>query len=228
MSDYRYASAPCLLADGAPDIIQPVPPTDSLALSNSLSRVFGIRRDDRESTPDSRFITELAGLFRKAVVEPEIVLERHQRPWANVYLIQYGVVRLFREAVSGKVAIHHFFSEGDMVWPVFGRTRTTRNTLCLTSVTHCKVWVAGFSAFRAAIISHGEERWPRFALSLTEELAELTSMREFRKQTLQAKDRYRLMLQEYPELVQRVPDNQLAAWLGVAPATFSRLKHSDG
>jgi predicted component of type VI protein secretion system len=58
-------------------------------------------------------------------------------------------------------------------------------------------------------------------------IEELTSMREFRKQTLQAGERYRLMLQEYPELVRRVPDNQLAAWLGVASATFSRLKHSD-
>ncbi|HAP52078.1 MAG TPA: Crp/Fnr family transcriptional regulator, partial [Marinobacter adhaerens] len=25
-------------------------------------------------------------------------------------------------------------------------------------------------------------------------------------------------------LVKRVPDNQLASWLGVVPATFSRLK----
>jgi hypothetical protein len=64
-------------------------------------------------------LTDLVGLFRQAVLEPETVLEQHQHPWANVYLIQHGVVRLFREALSGKIAIHHFFSEGDMVWPVF-------------------------------------------------------------------------------------------------------------
>ncbi|MFW5825796.1 MAG: hypothetical protein ACOCVV_12640 [Marinobacter sp.] len=51
-------------------------------------------------------------------------------------------------------------------------------------------------------------------------------MREFRKQTIPAKARYRLLQQEYPELVQRVPDNQLAAWLGVVPATCSRLKNA--
>jgi hypothetical protein len=39
-----------------------------------------------------------------------------------------------------------------------------------------------------------------------------------------AKERYRILLEEYPELVRRVPDNQLASWLGVVPATFSRLK----
>lgn len=51
-------------------------------------------------------------------------------------------------------------------------------------------------------------------------------MREFRKQTMPARERYQLLLEEYPELVQRVPDNQLAAWLGVVPATFSRLKNA--
>lgn len=61
-------------------------------------------------------------------------------------------------------------------------------------------------------------------IAVTEELAELTSMREFRKQTMPARERYRILLEEYPELVRRVPDNQLASWLGVVPATFSRLK----
>lgn len=39
-----------------------------------------------------------------------------------------------------------------------------------------------------------------------------------------ARERYQLLLDEYPELIKRVPDNQLASWLGVVPATFSRLK----
>jgi hypothetical protein len=49
-------------------------------------------------------------------------------------------------------------------------------------------------------------------------------MREYRKHTMSARERYQLLLEEYPELVKRVPDNQLASWLGVVPATFSRLK----
>jgi CRP-like cAMP-binding protein len=151
-------------------------------------------------------------------------MEKHDRPWANVYLIQYGILRLFRESPTGKVAIHHFFTEGDLIWPVFGRSRTVRNTLCLTSVLPATVWVADFAAFRSAIQSHGDGLWARFALVLTEEMAELTSMREYRKHTMSAKERYALLVDEYPELIKRVPDNQLASWLGVVPATFSRLK----
>jgi len=219
------SSSPCLLGDHNPDICQQDSAPDSVALLNGLSRIFGIRRSDAPDNAGNRLLEELAGLFHQQRIDAETPLEKHDQPWENVYLIQYGVMRLFRESPSGKIAIHHFFTEGDMVWPVFGRTRTVRNTLCLTAVTPCTVWTASFPDFRAALQSHGDGGlWPRFALSLTEELAELTSMREFRKQTMAAKERYQLLLEEYPELVKRVPDNQLASWLGVVPATFSRLK----
>ncbi|WP_305965777.1 Crp/Fnr family transcriptional regulator [Marinobacter salsuginis] len=218
------SSAPCMLGENNPDIIQQDAAPESAALLNGLSRVFGIRLAGHENDPDARFLADLARLFHLCRVDSETALEKHDKPWANVYLVQYGILRLFREAPSGKVSVHHFFSEGDMVWPVFGRSRTVRNTLCLTSVTPVTAWVADFAAFRSAIQSHGEGLWPQFALALTEEIAELTSMREFRKHTMPARERYKLLLEEYPELVKRVPDNQLASWLGVVPATFSRLK----
>lgn len=218
------SSAPCLLGSQNPDILRHESAPSSQALLNGLSRAFGIHLTDNPDHPDNHFLKGLADLFQQRRIDAETTLERQEQSWSNVYLVQYGILRLFREAPSGKVAIHHFFSEGDLVWPVFGRSRTVRNTLCLTSVTPATVWVADFSAFRSAIQSHGDGLWAKFALVLTEELAELTSMREFRKQTLSARDRYCQMLEEYPELVRRVPDNQLASWLGVVPATFSRLK----
>ncbi|MFP3977392.1 MULTISPECIES: Crp/Fnr family transcriptional regulator [Marinobacter] len=220
----ELSSSPCMLGENNPDIIEYGTAPQSMALLNGLSRVFGIRLTEKQDTPEARFLSDLTRLFHQRRVDAEADMEKHDTPWANVYLIQHGIMRLFRESPSGKVAIHHFFTEGDMVWPVFGRSRTVRNTLCLTTVTPATVWVADFAAFRAAIHSHGDGIWPKFAMALTEELAELTSMREFRKHTMSAKERYQLLLEEYPELVKRVPDNQLASWLGVVPATFSRLK----
>ncbi len=224
-STTEVASSPCLLGRHSTDIQPLLAPSENMALINGLSRVFGIGLTGPENPhPDSRMLSELARLFHKTGTVAETALEKHQRPWANVYLIQHGVLRLFRESPTGKVSIHHFFTEGDMVWPVFGRSRTQRNTLCLSTVTACKLWVADFHAFRSIIRGHSEGRWASFALALTEELAELATMREFHKQTLSAQERYQLLLRDYPELVKRVPDCQLASWLGVVPATFSRLK----
>lgn len=221
-------SSPCQLAERHRDIVWHDPAPESHALLSGLSHCFGIHLNEHSDNPDQQFVNEIGSLFQKCQVAPETALERHNRPWGNVYLVQHGVLRLFRESATGKLAIHHFFSEGDLIWPVFGRSRTSRNTLCLTSVTPATLWVAEFSEFRSAIQARGDGAWEKFAIVLTEEVAELTSMREFRKQTMPAKERYRLLLQEYPELIKRVPDNQLASWLGVVPATFSRLKKTTG
>lgn len=193
-------------------------------LLSGLSHAFGICMNDRQNQAETQFIANLARLFHRQRVDAETPLEIHDQPWRQVYLIQHGILRLFRESPTGKVAIHHFFTEGDLVWPVFGRSRTVRNTLCLTSVLPATLWVADFSAFRAAIQNYSDGAWHKFALVLTEEVAELTSMREFRKHTMSARERYDLLLEEYPELIRRAPDNQLASWLGVVPATFSRMK----
>ncbi|MDX1456505.1 MAG: Crp/Fnr family transcriptional regulator [Marinobacter sp.] len=214
------SSAPCLLSEREPSLTHPPAPPEQV-LINGLARVFGLRPDAER---ESQHLRDLGRLFQKRLVAADCALEQHRSPWANVYLIQHGVMRLFREAPSGKIAIHHFFTEGALVWPVFGRSRTVRNTLCLSAVTPCTLWVADFQSFRAAVRQHGEGHWAHFALALTEELAETASMREFQKQTLSAQQRYELLLRDYPELVRRVPDNQLASWLGVVPATFSRLK----
>lgn len=218
------SSSPCLLAENHRDIIWHEPAPDSHALLNGLSHCFGVHLSDDIHDPHQQFISQLGQLFRKCRFAPETTLETQDLPWTRVYLVQHGVLRLFRESPEGKVAVHHFFSEGDLAWPVFGRSRTSRNTLFLTSSTHTSLWVADFAEFRAAIQAQGDGAWEKFAIVLTEEMAELASMREFRKQTLPAGKRYSLLLDEYPELVKRVPDNQLASWLGVVPATFSRLK----
>lgn len=218
-------SSPCLLDQQHSAIRLPEPASGELALLHGLSRVFGIHLRTAGQQPDHPLLAALSRLFHKVAVDPDTDLEQQLKPWANAYLIQHGVLRLFRETPATKVSIHHFFTEGDLAWPVFGRTRTGRNTLCLSTVTHATLWVADFQAFRTTIRQYGEGHWARFALALTEELAEQATMREFQRQTLCAGERYQLLLRDYPELIKRVPDNQLASWLGVAPATYSRLKN---
>jgi hypothetical protein len=41
-----------------------------------------------------------------------------------------------------------------------------------------------------------------------------------------AEDRYKNMLQQSPELVQRIPLKYLASYLGIAPQSLSRIRKS--
>ncbi|WP_111497382.1 MULTISPECIES: Crp/Fnr family transcriptional regulator [Marinobacter] len=195
------------------------------ALRNSLARVLGWGMPDRLSRQRRQSLDEMAALFEHRTYGAEVNLENRGSTWKKIYLVEYGIARLYRKNDEGRVSIHHFFEEGSAIWPVFARTRSERNTLCLTTVTPCTVWEADFLPFRDCIKQEGEGTWDHFALALMEELAERATMREFERQTLSAEERYQIMVRDYPELVERVPDYQLAAWLGVATATYSRLKN---
>lgn len=195
------------------------------ALRNSLARVLGWGIPDRLSRSRRQLLDDMAALFEHRSYGAEVNLETRNRTWQRIYLVEYGVARLYRKNDEGRVSIHHFFDEGSAIWPVFARTRSERNTLCLTTVTPCTVWEADFRPFRELIKQDGDGAWAHFALALMEELAERSTMREFERQTLSAEERYQIMVRDYPELVERVPDYQLAAWLGVATATYSRLKN---
>lgn len=84
-------SSPCLLAERHRDIIRHEPAPESRALLSGLSHCFGIHLTNDHDKPDQHFLTELTGLFQKCRVDPEPHLERHNRRWSNVDLIQYGV-----------------------------------------------------------------------------------------------------------------------------------------
>lgn len=222
------SSSPCL-ANEIPDSYgwsTPEPGEGRIrALRNSLARVLGWGIPERLSRPRRQLLDEMTSLFEHRTYGAEVNLEKNDRTWQRIYLVEYGIARLYRKNSAGRTSIHHFFDEGSAIWPVFARTRSERNTLCLTTVTPCTVWEADFKPFRDCIKADGEGAWAHFALALMEELAERSTMREFERQTLSAEERYQIMVRDYPELVERVPDYQLAAWLGVATATYSRLKN---
>ncbi len=188
-----------------------------------LAHTLGIT-DSRDRAPaDAELLDDLVRLFERNEAAPGRTLEKSGQAWKNVYVLEEGIARLYRQGTGGKVCIHHFFREGDVMWPVFARSRSPRNTLCMAAVENCILWSAPFDTFRRLLQRSGH--WARFALVLTEQLAEQALLREVEQQTLSALDRYRRMVADFPELVERVPDYQLASWLGVASATFSRLKH---
>ena len=218
------SSSPCLLGENPSDIAWLESASDRHALINGLSHCFGMHSIDSGETREARLLTQLGSLFRKVRVEPEAALEAQGRPGQNVYMVQYGVLRLGREAPAGRMTIYHFFSEGDLVCPVFGRNGTLANTFHLVSVTPATLWVADFSCFKAAVKEQDAGAWEKFALVRTEKQAELANPKAFRGQTMSARERYQVLVEGYPELAKRVPDSQLASWLGIAVATFLRLK----
>ena len=91
------------------------------ALPNSLARVLGWGIPDKLSRSRRQLLDEMATLFEHRSYGAEVNLETRNRTWQRIYLVEYGVARLYRKNDEGRVSIHHFFDEGSAIWPVFAR-----------------------------------------------------------------------------------------------------------
>ena len=66
--------------------------------------------------------------------------------------------------------------------------------------------------------------WATFVRRLTQEVQQYTENILEELQTETADTRYRRLLHDRPQLVQRVPLRHLASYLGIAPQSLSRIR----
>lgn len=149
-------------------------------------------------------------------------LELAGRPWRYVYVIQSGMLKLYRYTARGRICVHHVFKKGDVVWPALVASRSGRNVVGLGVVHRSHVARLPFTEFRQLLRQAGY--WEAFALQLELELAEKAMIREARRQFLTPVDHYRKAREDFGPFAQGLPDNLVAQWIGICPETLSRLK----
>jgi CRP-like cAMP-binding protein len=66
--------------------------------------------------------------------------------------------------------------------------------------------------------------WERIGRKFFQELAFRKEQREYQLLVLSAQERYEQTLAEYPELIQRLSQAELARWIGITPVALSRIR----
>ncbi len=187
-----------------------------------LCRALDINYLGHRSPAEDALVQGLTRLFGETEGPVGADLERAGQPWQHVYIVERGVLKLHQQGADGRTCIHHFFTEGDIVWPAVQAGRSAHNPFSLGVVRRCRLARAPFAAVRECLRLAG--RWDDFALVLNEQLAEQALEREAGRRFHNAMELYRAFLADHGDLLGVVPDCQLAQWIGISPETFSRLK----
>lgn len=149
----------------------------------------------------------------------EFVLEAGKKT-QNSYLVIKGCLRTYY-MVDGEEKTTEFFTEEDIITPVCtGHSALSKyNIVCLEDsvllVSNPELETTGFSKF------------PQF-----ERLCRVTSEKAFTQKQHQFDsfkisnpgERYKQLLVDRPQLIQRVPQYQIASYLGIMPQSLSRLR----
>lgn len=159
-------------------------------------------------------------LTRKTIEAGEYLL-RHGKICRNVAFIKEGLLRLYY-LDDGKEVTKYFCRENNITTAYNSLVTQSESELAIQAVEHSKLLILPYDALQE--LYKKDWFWQQVG-RLVVESEFLSSERHSRYlRDLSATDRYLQLLEDDPELFQRVPLNYLATYLQVAPETLSRIR----
>lgn len=148
-----------------------------------------------------------------------IVLGINQ-PQAFVYLIIEGLARSYVTDGQGNQAVRNFMLEGDFLIGESLFSDTSTEAFDALEDVYCLRFKA--QELRKTILT--DEQLKTFYIAVLEATLRYKMQREYEFQNLDAKDRYQAFQRRFGIVEKRIPQNQIAAYIGIAKESFSRLK----
>ncbi len=136
--------------------------------------------------------------------------------------IKSGLLRSYYISPKGEEYNKHFFLADNFVAPLTSLVLHEPSPVYIGALESTKIMVANYKDLEKLYNAHLELNF------LGRKLVEFAWIEKERRETqlimLEAKDRYKAFLKEYPGLEQRIPQYHVASYLGITPVQLSRIR----
>ena len=140
----------------------------------------------------------------------------------DIFFIINGLVRSFYLTKDGVERNKCFYGENSVVSPHYSLSIGSRSNLNIVCIEKTIVLKVNFKKIRQLNDEHlGLQICAR---KIAEKEFVSKDKRELQFLTMDSKDRYIEFTKDYAHLLSRIPDNQIASYLGIRKETLSRLK----
>jgi CRP-like cAMP-binding protein len=184
-----------------------------------LRRVVGISG----AVPEPQW-REFAAHFRQHELKKRSVWQRAGEPATQLGFVVRGVFRLYYTRRDGKEVNKSFVAEDDFLASIHSLIEKVPSRLAIESLTDSTVLSAPYDAIAA--FYERDMFWQRLGRLLAERLVVKKLEREAALLMDTAAVRYDTFLREHAAIERRVPDHQIARYLGITPEALSRLRRS--
>jgi CRP-like cAMP-binding protein len=148
------------------------------------------------------------------------LIEMGEKPTRCWFLVS-GFLRFFYLTETGREYNKAFARPGEIVVPLSAIVAKTPNSFAIAAVTDARTL-----AFPTSLIANLYDRhpiWDRIGRVLAEQMAIRKEARERELLLDPAFVRFRRFAERYPELMEWVPQRQVASYIGVTEQALSRL-----
>jgi CRP-like cAMP-binding protein len=150
------------------------------------------------------------------VLEPQGVVPTH------LYFVGEGVVRLYYTDAEGDEVSTHLAQPGEFVASFLSLIQATPARENVACVSDCQLLSISKPDLQALIAA--SEPFKQFSLLIFEQAMAASAQRANDLATLSAEQRYKKLLAEHPLLLQKVPVQIIASYLGIQPESLSRIR----
>ena len=139
---------------------------------------------------------------------------------SKIAMLEKGVMRGYVFGLDGDEITTHFYQEGDMI--IGSYMPQMEVPMTIEAIIACQVSVANY----AEVMS-----WVNKDMELTKVVTQQFQKEYYRSQSrlvsllnLNSLEKYKVFLEEYPGLINRIPHYYIAQYLGITPTQLSRAR----
>ena len=151
-------------------------------------------------------------------------LARAGETTSTVFLLTSGLVRLYYVTADGRERNKAFYGSGDITGPVSAIISSQPASFSIQALESCELIEADLN--RLLLMAPDDPAISRFVIKLLAEAFMRNEQREALLLTCNAEQRYLWLLEHQAELIGRIPQYHIAAYLGIDAVSLSRLKRN--
>lgn len=158
--------------------------------------------------------------FKKRNLEKDEILLQEGKICRHLYFVDKGLLRFYIN--KNGIEITKFFTDAPYCFT--SQTSFTSQKPAIENiqaVERCNIW-------QITLVDANEllelKSWNTFVRKLIQEVQSFTEEILLEIQTESAENRYKKMIENNPQFLQRIPLKYLASFLGIAPQSLSRIR----
>ncbi len=144
----------------------------------------------------------------------------------HLHYLETGLAQGYEVRPSGQAVTSWFMREGDFVISIVSLLTQTPSTEFVQLLEPARVYTLAYARLQELYEAFPEANF--IGRVLTERYYVLSEQRAYNLRARPARERYAQLLRDFPDVFQRVAVQHVAAYLGMAPETLSRLRAGKG
>ncbi|MEM7257277.1 MAG: Crp/Fnr family transcriptional regulator [Pseudomonadota bacterium] len=165
---------------------------------------------------DIRALGKLAQLHKSDHIFKQGEVDR------SIYFVQTGLLKAYYVTLDGKELIKSFIQPGEFIGSLLSCDTGAPSTFYVQCLQDTTVQRIGYDELRN--IARSNPQMNELIIRSLSQLAIKKEQREYEFLCLSAPERFALLKQRQPDLVQQLTQNDIARYLGITPVALSRIK----